>query len=122
MSWTLTLDREREWPAKRMVAEIEFRDPTLRIMRTLPEIELIRTYPDKTSTYGVDWAAVDAWLKALVKEDVDSSLIDQLSPAEAERAKAKLLGFFGSAAAATPRKEPPTTSGSEPASVQTRID
>jgi phosphopantetheinyl transferase (holo-ACP synthase) len=122
MSWKLTLDKEREWPAKRMVGSIEFREPTLRIMRTLPEIELIRTFPDRSSSYAVDWAAVEAWLKALVTDEVDSGLIDQLSPAEAERAKVVLLGFFNTAAAATPRSEPQTISASEPASAQTRID
>ena len=80
------------------------------------------SFPDKTSTYEIDWGAVEAWLKALVKNDVQSALIDQLSPAEAERAKVALLGFFSSAEGEKPRSAPPTTSASEPASAQTRID
>jgi hypothetical protein len=120
--WTLALDKQREWPAGTIVTELEFREPTLRILRSLPTIEVVRTFPDKTSTYEIDWAAVDAWLKALIKDELRAGVIDQLTLAEAERAKVALLDFFGGAAAAKPRSAPPTTSASEPASAQTRID
>lgn len=122
MTWSLGLDKPREWPAGRSVDAIALRDPTLRVMRTLPDIETARSFPDGSSSYGVDWAAVEAWLKALVSDPVDAGLIEQLSPAEAERAKAALLGFFGTAAAETPRSAPPTISDSAPVSTATRID
>ena len=120
--WTLALDKKREWPAGTFVTEIEFREPTLRILRGLPTIEVVRSFPDKTSTYEIDWAAVEAWLKALINNEVHSALIDQLSPAEAERANVALLGFFSSAEGEKPRSALPTTSASEPASAQTRIE
>lgn len=120
--WTLALDKQREWPAGVFVNEIEFREPTLRDMRALPEIEMARSFADGSSQYGVDWSAVDAWLRRLLRDEVKSGLIDQLSPAEAERAKATLLGFFGVAEGEKPRSAPPTTSASEPGSAQTQID
>lgn len=120
--WTLALDKQREWPAGTFVTELEFRDPTLRDMRALPEIELAKSFADGSTQYGVDWSAVDSWLRRLIRDDVKASLIDQLSPAEAERAKAALLGFFGVAEDEKPRSAPPTTSASERSSAQTRID
>lgn len=122
MSWSLALDKEREWPAKRMVKAIDFRDPTLRDMRSLPEIETARSFKDGSASYGIDWDAVDSWLRRLLIDELNLGLIDQLAPAEAERAKVTLLGFFGTAGAEKPRSEPQTTSASEPASAQTRID
>lgn len=122
MSWSLKLDKPREWPAGRSVDAIGFRSPTLRDMRGLPEIEVIRRHPDGATTYGVDWAAVDDWLKLLATDKLDIGLIEQLSPAEAERAKAALLGFFGPAEAEKPRSAPRTTSASAPASAATQID
>lgn len=122
MAWSLPLDKEREWPAKHMVGELSFRDPTLRDMRALPEIEEVRTYPDRSSVYAVKWDAVDAWLSELVRPEEHRGLIGQLTPAEATRAKDRLLGFFAPAAAATPRSAPPTTSDSEPASDRIRIE
>ncbi|WP_420104152.1 hypothetical protein [Bosea sp. (in: a-proteobacteria)] len=122
MAWSLKLDREREWPAGTMIGEIGFRDPTLRIMRGLPAIEEVRTYPDKSTTYEIRWDAVDAWLLALVAKPEDAALIAQLSPSEAERAKETLVGFFTSGAGASGKKTPPTTSASAPASEPTRID
>ncbi len=120
--WTLALDKRREWPAGTFAIEIEFREPTLRDMRALPEIEMAKSFADGSTQYGVDWSAVDAWLRRLIRDDVKAGLIDQLSPAEAERAKAALLGFFGVAEVEKPRSVPPTTSASEPASAQTQID
>ena len=121
MGWTLTLDREREWPAGSKVAALSFRDPTLRDMRALPEIETIRSVGGATN-YGIDWDAVSRWLEALVSDEANRPLVNQLSPAEAQRAKDQVLGFFGSAVAAPPSKTPPTISGSEPSSGGIRID
>lgn len=122
MSWTLKLDSKREWPAKTFVEEIAFRDPTLAVMRRLPQIEMVRTLPDQSSVYSIVWDAVDAWLRALIADEINLGLVDMLSPAEAERAKNAILGFFTSAAAVTPRSAPPTTSSSPPASATTRIE
>lgn len=122
MSWSLSLDKPREWPAGRHVEALDFRSPTLRDMRSLPEIEIVRRHPDGSTSYGVDWAAVEEWLKQLVTDKLNSTLIEQLSPAEAERAKAALLGFFTPAEAEKPRSAPPTTSASAPASAKTRIE
>lgn len=121
MGWLLKLDREREWPAGTMVSELSFRDSTLRDMRALPEIETVRT-TGGTTHYGTDWDAVGLWLEALIVDETNRRLVNQLTPAEAERAKVHLLGFFGSAAAAPPLKTPPTTSASEPPSGTIRID
>ncbi|MFC5505155.1 hypothetical protein [Bosea massiliensis] len=120
--WTLALDKQREWPAGTFVTSIDFRDPTLRDMRALPEIETARYLKDGSASYGIDWDAVDSWLRRLLKDEIKLGLIDQLSPAEAERAKVTLLGFFGTAEVEKPRSAPPTTSASEPSSAQTRID
>ena len=122
MSWKLKLDRQREWPAKTFVDEIGFKDPTLFLLRQLPEIERIRTLPDRSSLYETNWQAVADWLKALVEVEAHAGLVDMLTPAEAERAKAAILGFFTSPAAETQPKPPPTTSSSEPASAKTRIE
>lgn len=122
MGWTLRLDREREWPAGRKVSEIALRDPTLRDMRSLPEIEKAETLPGGVSRYGIDWDALARWLQHLVADDVDRGLVEMLSPAEAERAKTALIGFFAPAAAATPSRTPPTTSASEPDSDRIRIE
>ncbi|MCP4564063.1 MAG: hypothetical protein GY873_30115 [Bosea sp.] len=122
MTWTLKLERQREWPAKTFVDDLAFRDPTLAVMRRLPQIERVRTLPDRSTLYEVDWEAVDAWLRALIADEVNLGLIDQLMPVEAERAKTALLGFFGSAAADPPRNTPPTTSSLPRASGTTRIE
>lgn len=122
MAWSLKLDREREWPAGRKVDEIALRDPTLRDMRVLPEIEKAETLPGGISRYGIDWDAVTRWLQHLVTDETDRALIEMLSPAEAERAKVALIGFFAPAAASAPSKTPPTTSASEPESDRIRIE
>jgi hypothetical protein len=122
MSWTLKLDHRREWPAKVFVDEIAFKDPTLHLMRQLPEIERVRYQPDRSRLYETDWQAVADWLKALIESEVNAGLIDGLTPAEAERAKGALLGFFTSPVAEAPPKPPPTTSSSAPASPVTRIE
>lgn len=122
MTWSLPLDKEREWPAGRKVTVLEFRDPTLRDMRALPEIEEVRTFPDGSSVYALKWDAVDAWLTALVKPDENAGLIGQLSPAEATRGKDSLIGFFTSAGGGTSKSAPLTTSASEPDSGRIRID
>ncbi|CAD5275046.1 hypothetical protein BOSE62_130666 [Bosea sp. 62] len=122
MGWTLKLDRQREWPAKTFVDEIGFKDPTLFLLRQLPEIERIRNLPDRSSLYETNWQAVYDWLKALVEVEANSGLVDMLTPAEAERAKAALLGFFTSPAAETAPAPPPTTSSSAPESAKTRIE
>ena len=122
MSWTLKLDRPREWPAKTFVDAIGFKDPTLLLLRQLPEIERVRYLPDKSSLYETNWQAVSDWLKALAESDVNAGLVDMLTPAEAERAKVALLGFFTSPAAEKPPSAPPTTSSSGPASPTTRIE
>lgn len=121
MGWSLKLDREREWPAGTKVVSLVFRDPTLRDMRALPEIETVRTFEGVTS-YGIDWDALARWLELLCVEEAYRPLINQLSPAESQRAKDDVLGFFGSAVAAPPLKTPPTTSASEPSSDRIRID
>lgn len=122
MSWKLKLDRPREWPAKTFVTELDLKDPTLALMRRLPEIEIVRTLVDKSTVYETNWLAVSDWLKALVEIEANTGLVDMLSPAESERAKRALLGFFTSPAAEEPPKPPLTTSSSEPASRQTRIE
>lgn len=122
MSWKLKLDRQREWPAKTMVGEIAFRDPTLHLMEKLPEIEIVRYLPDKSTIYETNWRAVREWLHALVEEEHNAGLLSGLTPAESERAKKAILGFFTSPA---DEKEPgtlPTTSSSEQASAGTRIE
>ena len=122
MSWKLKLDRPREWPANTTVTELDLKDPTLALMRQLPEIEIVRTLPDRSTVYETSWMGVSDWLKALVESEVNAGLVDMLSPAESERAKKALLGFFTSPAAAEPPKPPPTTSSSEPGSAKTRIE
>lgn len=122
MSWKLKLDRQREWPAKTFVDEIAFKDPTLHLMRQLPEIERVRYQPDRSRLYETDWSAVSDWLKALLESEVNAGLVDMLTPAEAERAKEALLGFFTSPAAEKPPSASPTTSASGPASPMTRIE
>lgn len=122
MGWKLKLDRRREWPANTFVEEIGLKDPTLALMRQLPEIEIVRYLPDKSTVYETNWQAVSEWLKALVETEVNAGLVDMLSPAEGERAKKALLGFFTSPAAETPPNAPPTTSSSLPGSGQTRIE
>jgi len=122
MSWKLKLDRQREWPANTTVTELDLKDPTLALMRRLPEIEIVRYQPDRSRLYETNWQAVSEWLKALVESEVNAGLVDMLTPAEAERAKEALLGFFTSPAAAEPPKPPPTTSSSELGSAKTRIE
>lgn len=122
MTWTLKLDRRREWPAQTFVDELTFKDPTLHLLRQLPEIERVRTLPDRSSVYETNWQAVSDWLKALAEPELNSGLVDMLSPAEAERARVALLGFFTSPAASPAPKTPPTTSASEPGSAKTRIE
>lgn len=122
MSWILKLDRQREWPAKVLIDEIALKDPTLFLMRRLPEVEIVRTLPDRSTVYETNWQAVSDWLKALVEVEANSGLIDMLSPAEAERAKVALVGFFTSPAAGTTPKPPPTTSSSELESAKIRIE
>lgn len=123
MTWTLKLDKPRQWPTlKQTLDSIEFKDPSLFIMRRLKPIEVVRTFPDRSHVYEIDWTAVDGWLRELIAEEVNLGLIDMLSPAEAERAKDLLLGFFTSAAAAKPLSAPPTTSSSAPSSAATRIE
>ena len=121
MGWSLKLDREREWPAGTRISELSFRDPTLRDMRGLPEIEVLRERGAER-VYGIDWDAVSRWLETLVADEANRSLVNQLSPAEAQRAKDQVLGFFGSAVAAPPLNPPPTTSVSEQPSRVMRID
>jgi hypothetical protein len=122
MAWVLTLDKPREWPAGAMLSELALNDPTLARMRGLPAIEQVRNFADGSSTYAIDWAAVETWLAALIVDPVQKPVLGMLTPAEADWAKDQLLGFFTSAGGAKPRSAPPTTSASEPASATIRID